>query len=148
MNKINPDGLKIQTINALMMACKDMDDQGIKYYISGAFRSTEFQQALYAQGRESLESVNAKRKIANQPSISAGENTYTVTNCDGIKNKSNHQSGLAVDIVPINSNGDPIWPTPGDSRWMPIIKAMKKAGFQSGSEWKNFPDWPHHEIKE
>lgn len=141
-------GLQKQTVDALMMACKDMDDQGIKYCITGAFRSTEYQQALYAQGREPLESVNAKRKIAGLAPIPQSENTYTVTKCDGVKYKSNHQSGLAVDVVPVNQSGNPIWPAPGDARWTPIITAMKKAGFQSGSEWKDFPDWPHYEIKE
>ena len=148
MSNTNLTGLKIQTVNALMMACKDMDDQCIKYWISGAFRSTEYQQALFAQGREPLESVNARRKTAGYPPIGAADNTYTVTNCDGIKNKSNHQSGLAVDVVPVNAAGTPYWPAPGNAAWLPIIAAMKKAGFQSGSEWKNFPDWPHYEIKE
>ena len=55
----------------------------VKYFdctVTSGFRTTEKQQALYAQGR----TKPGKR----------------VTNADGIISKSNHQSGCAVDVVP------------------------------------------------
>src|SRR5208283_1933862 len=89
---------------------------GILHAVTSTLRTVDEQGALYAQGRQSLDRVNALRKMAKLFPIVAVENTYTVTNCDGVKNKSNHQGGRALDIVPLNAQGSPEWPVPKDPR--------------------------------
>jgi peptidoglycan LD-endopeptidase CwlK len=131
----------------LRQAIEEMDRCGTRYAIVSTLRTKEEQQALYAQGRLPLSEVNRFRHVAGMPDIPEQENKYTVTNCDGVKFKSNHQGGNAVDVVPADSRGRPYWPAPGAQAWVPIVQTMKKYGFEAGADWVKFPDWPHFEIK-
>jgi peptidoglycan L-alanyl-D-glutamate endopeptidase CwlK len=145
IDKLTPD-----TQEKLSAAIADMKSNGIKFFIDSTLRTTEEQQALYAQGRQPLEIVNEKRKIAGLTPIVERENKYTVTNCDGIKIKSRHQSGKAVDIVPIDTRGNPYWPSIFSSAWMLISTCMKKQGFAWGGNWTKEkddiePDLPHYQ---
>jgi peptidoglycan L-alanyl-D-glutamate endopeptidase CwlK len=138
--------LKPHVMAAWMRAKLDMEQKGIAFALTDANRTTEEQQALFAQGRDMLDLVNAKRNRAGLAPISLKENAYIVTKCDGINNKSNHQSGCAVDVVPVDKRGNPYWPESGAVQWLPIADAMKRAGFSWGGDWKQFPDFPHFEM--
>jgi peptidoglycan L-alanyl-D-glutamate endopeptidase CwlK len=68
---------------------------------------------------------------------------------DGVKKKSKHQIGKAVDIVPI-VNGKveirswaPFYPMADN-----VKAAAKKLGVKVtwGGDWKSFPDGPHFEL--
>lgn len=68
---------------------------------------------------------------------------------DGVKKKSNHQLGKAVDIVPL-VNGKVV-----TRSWAPfypmadnVKAAAKKLGVKVtwGGDWKSFKDGPHFEI--
>lgn len=68
---------------------------------------------------------------------------------DGVKKKSKHQLGKAVDIVPI-VNGKvefrswtPFYPMADN-----VKAAAKKLGVKVtwGGDWKSFPDGPHFEL--
>jgi peptidoglycan L-alanyl-D-glutamate endopeptidase CwlK len=68
---------------------------------------------------------------------------------DGVKKKSKHQLGKAVDIVPI-VNGKvefrswtPFYPMAAN-----VKAAAKKLGVKItwGGDWKSFPDGPHFEL--
>ena len=68
---------------------------------------------------------------------------------DGVKKKSKHQIGKAVDIVPI-VNGKVEFRS-----WVPfhpmaanVKAAAKKLGIKItwGGDWKSFPDGPHFEL--
>jgi hypothetical protein len=117
----------------------------IPHVVTSTLRTEAEQVALFAQGREPLESVNAKRAAAGMRLIKEAENKYTVTRCDGIIHKSNHQGGRALDVVPAGAGGNPIWPPGSDPRWEMIGKAGEEAGFEWGGRWDD-PDLPHHEI--
>ena len=127
-------------------ALSEMDEKGIKYSVQYTFRTLNEQMALYAQGRKSLIEVNAIRKQAGMQPIGDRDNSYTVTNCDGVDNQSAHQSGRAIDIVPL-INGVPSWPDPGKGFWQPIADIMMKYGFEWGGSWTKFPDYPHYQLK-
>ena len=131
---------------AAARAMADLKARGVPAVVTSTLRTEAEQAALYAQGRESLASVNAKRSAAGMPLIRLEENRYTVTNADGIKHKSNHQSGKALDVVP-SQGGNPVWPQPSDPRWSQIAVVFKMHGFEWGGEWKDFPDLPHSEYK-
>ena len=127
-------------------ALAELQDLKIPHCVTSTKRTLEEQQALYAQGRAKIEAVNTLRKIACMPIITLAENAKTVTNCDGVRNKSNHQSGNALDIVPLEGHY-PKWPSGNDPRWLQIAEVMEKHGFIWGGRWKNFPDYPHYERK-
>ena len=143
-----PDTLKPHVREALTVATNYMDSHGIRYMITDCYRTAAEQQALFAQGRESLEMVNIKRQTAGLPDIGRADNGYTVTKCDGVRNLSNHQSGLAVDVVPVDAHGNAYWPPSDAPQWVVISTVMKAAGFSWGGDWKSFPDAPHFEMKD
>ena len=57
--------------------------------------------------------------------------------------RSYHNYGLALDIVPLDKNGNPTWTGVPNSVWLAIGEAGEKHGFQWGGRWKSFPDSPH-----
>ncbi|MFA5376855.1 MAG: M15 family metallopeptidase [Dehalococcoidia bacterium] len=146
MNKKLED-LRPAVRDAALRATKAMDDKGVLYAIFETLRSTETQIAYYAQGRLALDTVNDLRIKAGLKPIGNSENMRKITNCDGIKILSQHQSGSALDIVPMTSQGYPCWPGKQDGRWRAIAEAMKAEGFEWGGDWTSFPDFPHFEMK-
>lgn len=99
--------------------------------VSG-LRTRQEQQALYALGRT--------------------EDGDIVTNADGVNNKSKHQSGNAVDVVP--------WPEKWDREALRdfgnfvkgIAVILKRCGtidydIEWGGNWSRFIDMPHWQIK-
>lgn len=120
---------------------------GIPYADTSTLRTQEEQYAFWCQGRKPLVLVNDARRIAGLWSIKDAENKYTITNCDGIKTKSAHQSGLALDRVPVDARGSPCWPPASDPRWIQIAMVMEAHGFEWGGRWKDFQDLPHYTYK-
>ena len=144
-------GKKLEELHPVAMvaavsAVAALKDAGILFAITSTRRTWEEQFALYAQGRKSLDEVNVLRDKAKMPRIKEVDNTYVVTNCDGIKIKSRHQSGRAIDVVPADERGNPHWPPPYDGRWGKIAWVMKRFGFSWGGDWIQFRDLPHYEI--
>ena len=127
-------------------AVAELQTLNIPFCITSTKRTIEEQTALYKQGREKLSIVNEARVLAGLYKIRENENSYTITNCDGIRSKSNHQSGDALDIVPLEGYRA-VWPKPYDKRWKQIADVMKKHGFIWGGDWKDFPDYPHYQRK-
>lgn len=93
--------------------------QGIKLRITAGLRSYAEQNALYAKGRTTSGKI--------------------VTNAKG--GQSNHNFGLAIDVVPIK-NGRADW----DGPWEQIGAIGKSVGFAWGGEWTSFVDRPHFEM--
>lgn len=100
--------------------------------VASGVRTTEQQKALYAKGR------TVPGKI--------------VTNCDGVKKKSNHQAkadgyGYAVDLY--GWDGKALWDKASLSAIAGHIKeAAQKypCKLQWGGDWKSFKDYPHIEL--
>ncbi len=128
------------------LAVEALKAAGIPYAVTSTLRTEAEQAALYSQGRDALLTVNQLRSTAGLPPIGAADNTYTVTNADGVRYKSNHQGGRALDVVPLNAAGNPSWPAGSDPRWAQIAKVMKSFGFAWGGDWPRFPDYPHYEM--
>lgn len=140
------EDLEPRTAAAAARALADLKARGIPVVVTSTLRTEAEQAALYAQGREGLEAVNARRASAGLYRLTETENTYTVTNADGMKHKSNHQGGRALDVVPEQA-GRPVWPADTDPRWAQISGVFKAHGFKWGGDWKDFPDLPHYEYK-
>jgi len=136
---------------AATRALEDLKRRGIPYAVTATLRTTAEQRALYAQGRESIIAVNARRINAGMNPLPERENHYTVTNCDGTKvsagghGRSPHQLGKALDVVPLGEHG-PEWPPASDPRWRDIAQSFKAEGFQWGGDWTDFLDLPHYQL--
>lgn len=119
-----------------------------KVRITHTLRSFEEQDALYAQGRETLEKVNEKRKIANLKPIKQFENTR-VTNAKA--GDSFHNFGVAADMVLIVNGITASWDTKKDwdkdteSDWMEVVKVFEDKGWKWGGRFLSFKDMPHFE---
>lgn len=103
-----------------------MEALGYPMKIVQGLRTEAEQQALYAQGR----TAPGKR----------------VTNCDGIKLKSNHQAGpdgtgRAVDCAFVKGGGV-AW----DGPWDAYGACARAVGLTWGGDWKAILDRPHIEL--
>lgn len=101
-----------------------MAEAGHPMTVTSGNRTTAEQQALYAQGR----TTPGKR----------------VTNIDGVRVKSNHQDGRAVDCAFLDSKGRPTWPETGP--WTLYGEAAEAEGLVWGGRWKTLVDRPHIEL--
>jgi len=107
----------------------EMAKLGHPMTVTDGNRTLAEQQALYAKGR-------TKPPIGKK---------YTVTNADGIKAKSNHQDGRAVDCTFFNSKGQPHWP-PRNEAWELFGSLVRAAGLKWGGDFKSRVDLPHVEL--
>jgi hypothetical protein len=88
----------------------------------GGRRTFEEQDALYAQGRTTPGNI--------------------VTRARG--GQSNHNYGLAVDVVPV-VNGQPKWNV-ANAVWQAIGDEGKRSGLNWGGDWQALIDKPHFEL--
>jgi len=122
----------------------ELRDKKILHKVTSTGRTEDEQFALWLQHRASLEVVNKQRKHAKMFPIGEKENSYTVTDCDGIEFPSRHQKLDALDVVPLGFLGNPIWPPDDDPRWLLIGQIGEKHGFRWGGRWIK-PDPSHYE---
>ena len=96
---------------------------GIKLRATSTLRTYAEQDKLYAQGRTTKGGI--------------------VTNAKG--GFSNHNFGVALDVVPI-VNGKADWKASAET-WSKIGQLGKSIGFQWGGDWKGLIDKPHFEMQ-
>ena len=123
----------------------ELRDKKIGHKVTSTLRTQLEQFALWLQGRTSLQIVNTARLMAGMFPISEKENTYTVTNCDGVTVMSRHQVGDAMDVALVGPNGNPVWPSSDDPRWGIMGAIGEKHGFRWGGRWLH-PDPAHYEF--
>lgn len=116
--EVNP-----QLANRIRRAVADLKAQGINVMVTSGYRSFAEQNALYAQGRTKPGNI--------------------VTNARG--GQSLHNYGLAVDLVPLDSRGQPNWNV-SESTWQKIGAAGKRQGLEWGGDWTSFKDRPHFQM--
>ena len=120
---------KIEDLNTTAQEkCKsfivECEKSGLTIKIIQTLRDAEYQNSLYKQGR-----FGDKKKI--------------VTNKDGYKNKSNHQSGNAWDAVPVDDKGNILWND--NEKFKKMAEIAKKMNINAGYYWK-MVDSPHFEV--
>ena len=108
---------------------KEMDDwcaahlSGYACALAEGYRSVARQEQLYAQGRTAPGQI--------------------VTEKDGVRHPSNHQSALAADLAFVHQ-GNLTWDVP-EAAWQYLQHLAHTEGLTSGSDWKTFKDMPHIE---
>lgn len=100
----------------------------IDFTITYGFRSLQEQQSLYAQGRTKKGPI--------------------VTKCDGVKNRSYHQTGKAIDFIPFPFDGDWNNTKQFEKVGKELLRVGKSLGYKCsyGGHWKSFQDWPHFQL--
>ena len=139
-SKENLKGVHPQLVKLMTEAVKESP---FDFRIAQGVRTAEYQNSLYQQGRTKPGKI--------------------VTNCDGIKNKSNHQAkadgyGHAIDIFVcgIVENGQYRKFTTVEGydtkKMFAVAKHIKEIGqklgipVKWGGDWNKFKDYPHFEI--
>jgi len=100
---------------------------------------------ILAQHGIQVEVVQGLRTFAEQDGLFAQGRTRpgpVVTRARG--GQSNHNYGLAVDLVPF-TNGQPNWNAPLGV-WTTIGSEAEKLGLEWGGDWKKFVDKPHVQL--
>jgi peptidoglycan L-alanyl-D-glutamate endopeptidase CwlK len=141
------DALQKPLAEALRRALERFREDGLPVLIIETDRSQAVQNAYYAQGREPLEAVNEKRKIAGLYPLKERENVK-VTNA----RVSNHTGGGAVDMCPEipGKPGYPRWNAPNEV-WKRMGCLAEECGLDwcaggYGQTWGKGWDNPHFEL--
>jgi peptidoglycan L-alanyl-D-glutamate endopeptidase CwlK len=117
-------GVAPEVVEKVRIILEIMARLGHPMVVTDGLRTIQQQQDLYAQGR------TRPGKI--------------VTQCDGVVNKSNHQSGRAVDCTFL-LDGRPHWPE--KAPWRLYGEIAKALGFAWGGDWPSRKiDRPHIEL--
>lgn len=114
---------KIEALLEQLAAYASKHMPGYKWKLIEGFRTAEYQALLYARGRTKPGRI--------------------VTNCDGYRKRSNHQSGLAADLAPFK-NGRPDWKCPIE-HWEYLGHLARSHGLTWGGDWETLKDMPHVE---
>ncbi|MBI4621058.1 MAG: M15 family metallopeptidase [Desulfobacterales bacterium] len=141
-----------------------MDNAGIPFILTCTARTIREQMALYAQGRESLDHVNALRKIAGLGSIPHDRNVFKVTwtlksnhIIDLDDGKPDNDKARAFDIVILGGKRQPTWDIKTDVNENEITDyeeagkigesvSLKWGGRFKNSKGQSRPDYPHFEV--
>ena len=130
----------------------------IELMITGTSRTPQDHLALWMQGRESLDKVNAQRKICGMAPITEKENekkrTWTMNSKHIVT--PDHPLSDAIDFV-IMRNGKPIWNDNVDANdnnipdYIEVAKIAEECGLKAGAffldeKGKPRPDYCHIEI--
>jgi peptidoglycan L-alanyl-D-glutamate endopeptidase CwlK len=94
---------------------------GVQVRVTSGLRTFAEQTALYNQGRTTPGNI-----VTNAP---AG--------------RSYHNYGLALVVVPMNAQGQPVWDSP---HWDAIGQIGKQMGFEWGGDFRSFVDRPHFQM--
>lgn len=131
----------------LVHLCYMMDEAGHEFIVPDPPRTKLEQVALYAQGREPLAEVNAKRKVAGIPEIKADKNIRVSWTLDSKHIIGPDGFAHAFDFVnkPVNYEDVAAFERLG----VEFEKMAHKLGIEIewGGRWKA-KDLPHIELKE
>jgi len=116
-----------------------------QYIVFEGRRTIETQEAYYAQGRKSLDEVNAQRKRAGLYPLRSDADNYCIT----WTLRSKHLEGLAMDVLPADGAGRPTWDITHYRRVFEAIRDCgREARLECGADWPPpQTDWPHYQTK-
>lgn len=126
---------------------------GLTIICTQTLRTEAEQNALYAQGRKTLDEVNNCRKIAGMSPITDAQNKGRVTNAEHA-NQSWHGFGLAFDIAVVSPDGKHIiwdktadWNADGIDDWTQVGSLADDIGLEWGGNFTSITDVPHYQNR-
>lgn len=138
---------------ALQLRALAKERLGLNIIFTQTLRSEEEQQALYSQGRSSLDITNNLRAKAGLAPITEAENKKIVTKAQTVKN-SMHAYGIAFDIAITDESGKKIkwdatsdWNSDGVDDWSQVGQLAELIGLEWGGNWSTMPDPPHFQNR-
>ena len=126
-----------------------MAEAGIPFGLSCVLRTEKEQQALYAQGREPLSSVNMRRSAAGMYLISDRENVVVTHTLRSRHFPNKEGKSSAFDIQVLDKGGRPTWQLKYDGSgdgvpdYEQAARIGKAIGLDPGGLWEGFKDYPH-----
>ena len=144
-----------------------MAERGLPFGLSCVLRLEIEQQALYAQGREPVEAVNARRMLAGmtwlvdimsrtEPGVivkSAEAQNVIVTHTKISRHfPDKNGKSRAFDIQVLGNGGRPTWDLKFDGDqdgigdYMEAAEIGKSCGLDCGAFWPGFRDYPHMQL--
>jgi peptidoglycan L-alanyl-D-glutamate endopeptidase CwlK len=112
--------------------------RGVDVLIYCTYRSDAEQAALYAQGREDLETVNSLRAATGLYLLCDAENRIVTYAKPG---ESGHNKRTAFDCVPLEG-GKPVWDA-DNPLWQKIGEIAESTGLKWAGRWTRFREYPH-----
>ena len=134
LDSLDPD-VKAKAMQLILKAAH----AGIPLRITQAYRTLQEQAVLYAQGRQSLESVNVLRRRLGWSDLKDYENRVVTHAAAG---QSWHNFRRAFDVVPMHT-GVPDWLSP---HWEQIGELGESVGLEWGGRWQH-KDMPHFQDR-
>ena len=141
-------------VKAKALALQKLAKERLKLNVifTDTLRTDAEQKAYYAQGREALDAVNAKRKAAGMSDISQAQNkVVTRANSAGT---TWHGFGLAFDIAITDSTGKKIvWDKSSDwngdhkDDWAQVGALADEVGLEWGGNFTSIYDAPHYQDR-
>lgn len=134
--------------NSHLAAC---DAAGLDVFVTFTRRTEAEQAALYAQGRETLDRVNALRDLAGLPAISSAENAHEVTWTHASKHLPGPDGLARAYDVAIRDKDGRFWDTKRDRNdngcpdFLEIARIGKTLGLECGMFWAQ-PDPAHYQL--
>jgi peptidoglycan L-alanyl-D-glutamate endopeptidase CwlK len=123
----NPNELDPEFRRRLAMTLGMLALEGIYMKLNEGLRTVERQSWLYAQGRT--------------------REGLKVTNLDGVRKQSYHQTGKAADCYPITGAGGKVIINPPEAIWRRYAEAAESNGLVAGYRWTKPHDPPHVELR-
>jgi len=112
-----------------------------KVFLTQTYRSTEYQNILYAQSRQPLDQINVARRAMGLQPITQAENKK-VTNAKGGTSKHNVYPSKAIDVA-FKKGKEVSW---SDDLYKEFAELMP-THVKWGGTFKTLKDLPHFEIK-
>jgi len=106
------------------------------------YRSVEFQNMLYKQGRVTLAEINIERKQFNLPPLKAIENKV-VTNAKGGSSKHNKYPSEAFDIAFVKVGSKQLDYSKRLFKMFYLVISTKYPDIFWGGYFRTLPDYPH-----
>lgn len=136
----------------------ECQESKVKVRLTETLRTQSLQEMYYAQGRKPLDELNRMRLAEGFYPLGSSENLKIITNADGVRYRSRHQDGMAIDCFPEDVNGM-VWYAAARSEegrkiFFRMAEIAKKYGFKWGGDWKTNPgdpigwDAPHFEMED
>ena len=132
-----------------------MINVGIRYRLCCVIRTQAEQDAFYAQGREVLEVVNAKRMTAGMRTITEKHNvivTHTkISRHFPDANGKAHAYDIEI-LKNLDDGGGVHWDTKYDGQddgkpdYIQAAELGKTCGLDCGAFWDGFHDYPHYQV--
>ena len=115
-----------------------MDEEGQRFILTATYRPQVEQDALFAQGRQSLKEVNRLRAIAGLQPITFEQNKKVTW-----AKKSRHTDREAFDIAMLDKKGKITWLT---IAYKAAGRIGKSVGLVWGGDFQTTKDYPHFEL--